>query len=340
MHLTLRPLAYASLLLLACKPIEPGSDTGASTGVDTGGDETLGNSSATGGDPTTPPSATTTVDPSSPTATFPTTTPTTDVTSEPTFPTTPTSVTDDPSDPSLSTSTTVDPSFPDTSSSTFPDPDETTFDPDCPDVPNQPQDSECTDASGCGCASGNCFLVPILGGWCGECLVDSDCGDGGCTVPDPLNSLGSVCNAGQKGDGCMTDAVCHDPAAPECASILSIPGIIEVSTCGQCATNADCPAQAPNCTPAYDIGHFTGVTFCAADGSVPNNSGCNPIDDGVPADAACVSGHCGVANVMGLLKVGICGECDADSDCLPGETCTEPVVDLDASVLIGSVCQQ
>ncbi len=336
MHLTLRPLALASLLLLACKPIEPGSDTSASTGMDSGSDETLGNSSATEGDPTSPPSLTTTVDPSDPTSPPNPTTPTTqtsDVTNEPTVPTTPTSLTDDPSDPSLSTSTTVDP---DTSSSTFPD--DTTFDPDCPDIPRQPQDSECTDPSGCGCASGNCFVVPILGGWCGECLVDSDCPNGGCTVPDPINSVGSFCNGGKKGDGCMTDDVCNDPSAPECATILSIPGIIEVSTCGECATNADCPAQTPNCTPAYDIGHFTGVNFCAADGSIPNDTGCNPEDDGMPADKACMSGHCGVANVMGLLKVGICGECDADSDCMPGETCTDPQVDLNANVLVGSVC--
>ena len=46
----------------------------------------------------------------------------------------------------------------------------------------------------CGCASGLCFLVPILGGWCGECLVDADCGNGGCTIPDPISSVGATCN--------------------------------------------------------------------------------------------------------------------------------------------------
>jgi hypothetical protein len=41
---------------------------------------------------------------------------------------------------------------------------------------------------------------------------------------------------------------------------------------------------------------------------------------------------------MGLVKLGICGQCNSDADCSMGQTCTDPQVDLDTSLLIGSVC--
>lgn len=41
---------------------------------------------------------------------------------------------------------------------------------------------------------------------------------------------------------------------------------------------------------------------------------------------------------MGLLKMGICGQCNSNADCDPGKTCTDPQVDLDNSVLIGATC--
>ena len=225
---------------------------------------------------------------------------------------------------STSTSTTT------TESSTFPP--ETT-DPNCPDPQGQPQDAQCTDSSGCGCASGNCFLVPILGGWCGECLVDGDCPGGGCTVPDPLGSVGAVCNTGQKGDGCMSSAVCNDPTADVCGVVLDVPGITTVATCGEC-DGGGC-GQGEGCAPVYDIGHFTGVKECVPEGSVPNDGGCEPDSDG----AVCDSGFCGTATIMGLVKVGICGECNENADCPMGQTCSDPVVDLDQGVLVGSVCE-
>ena len=339
-RLALVPLwLLAGLTSLACKPSDPGSDTSASTGASfTAGDETFGMGVTS--DPTRPPEPTTTestvtADPSLPTVP---TGPTSDVTTDPTAP--PTITADPSSDPSGTESASEsDPTFP---LDLPPDNSETTFDPNCPDPPNQPHSADCTDASGCGCASGRCFLVPILGGFCSECLVDADCGAGGCTVPDVLNSVGAVCNMGEEGAGCMSDDVCNDPSASHCATIVEVPGIITVATCGECTTNADCPAQLPNCTPAYDIGHLTGVTFCAADGSVPNNSGCNLEDDGMGnpvGNKACQTGHCGDAVVMGLLHVGICGACNQNSDCMPNETCSDPVVDLEMGTLIGAICQ-
>ncbi|MFY0536932.1 hypothetical protein [Nannocystis pusilla] len=42
---------------------------------------------------------------------------------------------------------------------------------------------------------------------------------------------------------------------------------------------------------------------------------------------------------MGLLKLGICGQCNSDADCPVNQKCSDPLVDLDMGLLIGSVCQ-
>jgi hypothetical protein len=213
----------------------------------------------------------------------------------------------------------------------------------CNDTPNQPINSSCTDPTGCGCDTEKCFVVPALGGFCGECLEDADCTEktgGGCSVPNPIAGIGATCNMGGAGDGCMSDDVCVDPANGTCGVLLQVPGIITVATCGQCEVNADCtdPALA-NCTPTYIVEDFKGKLDCVADNSVENNFGCSLEDVmGDPAgNKACKSGFCGEASVMGLLKLGICGECNSDADC-NGGTCTDPQVDLDNGTLIGSVC--
>jgi len=205
----------------------------------------------------------------------------------------------------------------------------------------QPVNSPCTDSSGCGCDTEKCFVVPALGGFCGECLVDGDCAPGGCSVPNPIAGVGATCNDGLPGEGCMSDDVCTDAANGICGTLLEVPGIITVATCGQCKANADCTeAGLANCSPTYDVPNFKGKLDCVADGSVPNNLGCSLEDDGGnPAgNKACESGFCGEASVMGLLKLGVCGECNADSDCPMGQMCSDPAVDLDMGALVGSVC--
>lgn len=202
----------------------------------------------------------------------------------------------------------------------------------CNDVPNQPQDAACTDSSGCGCSSGKCFVVPALGGFCGECLGDADCDGGGCTAANPFTGVGPVCNDGGPGDGCQSDAVCSDPGNDVCATIVEVPGIITVSTCGECETNADCGGQTPVCAPKYDLANFSGRFDCVASGSVPNSGGCQ-------SDAACASGHCGEASIMGLLQLGVCGECVTDGDCSPGEQCSDAQVDLQSGQVFGATCQ-
>ena len=211
----------------------------------------------------------------------------------------------------------------------------------CQDPPDQPQDAACSDLSGCGCASGKCFLVPILGGLCSECLDDDDC-PGGCTAPNPIAGVGATCNLGEPGAGCNSDATCRNTCAATCGLVLSVQGIIDVSTCGQCETNADClSAKRPNCSPDYDVAGFGGQLSCKPDHSIPNNVGCSLTDDGMGeplGNHACQSGKCGEASVMGQLKLGICGECNANADCPNGQVCSDPMVDLNGGTLIGSVC--
>lgn len=226
------------------------------------------------------------------------------------------------------TTTDVDPSTTSTTNTT------TTTDPgNCQDIPNQSDDSPCTDPSGCGCSSGKCFIVPALGGFCGECLVDADCQGGGCSIPNPIAGTGAECNMGLPGDGCQTDAVCSEPSHDLCAEVILVPGIINVSTCSQCLTNADCGAGLV-CAPTFDIPHFTGKNDCVPPGSVPDDQGC--LADG--GASACASGHCGEASLMGLFQFGVCGECSSDNDCPPGAICSDPEVDLDSGALIGAEC--
>ena len=214
----------------------------------------------------------------------------------------------------------------------------------CADVEGQAMDAVCKDASGCGCASMKCFNVPFFNGFCSECLADADCDGGGCTVPNPVAMKGATCNKGEPGAGCETNDVCADPANGICGKLLDVPGIISVSTCGECASNADCvdPALA-NCTPTYDVKNFSGKYVCVGDATVPQDGGCNlaPDDMNKPVgNKACASGFCGTADVMGILKLGVCGECNSNDDCVQmgKKTCTAAVVDLNAAALIGSTC--
>ena len=93
-----------------------------------------------------------------------------------------------------------------------------------------PDGASCTSAGEC--LSGNCYLVPFLGGYCGECNEDADCPDGGCTPPNPFDNGGSTCNMGEAGGGCESDEVCMDGLS--CGTVLDLLGLITISTCGEC----------------------------------------------------------------------------------------------------------
>jgi hypothetical protein len=205
-------------------------------------------------------------------------------------------------------------------------------------VEPQPDGSMCSADEEC--QSDSCFVVPLLGGLCGECKTDADCDKGGCTIPNPLAGQGATCNEGQAGAGCETDDVCVDPNNPSCGLVLDATPIIKVQTCGECKENADCTDDAlPNCSPEISVADFSGILTCVADGSVANNSACNHVEDGgVPiGNAACESGMCGVATVMGVVKIGVCGECFTDADC-DGGTCQDAYVDTETGDLFGATC--
>ena len=41
---------------------------------------------------------------------------------------------------------------------------------------------------------------------------------------------------------------------------------------------------------------------------------------------------------MGLLNLGVCGECSTDADCGPGQSCSAPAIDTNQGTLIGAMC--
>ncbi len=194
-------------------------------------------------------------------------------------------------------------------------------------APTCSQDSQCPQGQ-------VCYLVPLLGGTCGECKVDADCPDGGCTAPNLIQGLGSVCNTGQLCDGCEDDSSCNDPDYPYCGLVIDAAGILQVKTCGECADDSHCPEDRPNCSPVIeDIGRFSGVRHCVADCSIPLDQACE-----LGNDASCQSGTCSKAVIMGVIEVGVCGECVSDEDCAPGEACLPAEVDINAETVSGSQC--
>jgi len=194
-----------------------------------------------------------------------------------------------------------------------------------------------TCTSNCECASGNCYLVPFVGGQCGECdnvEGDMDCAEitgGGCTPPNPFEGNGSTCNNGELGGGCQSSEVCEEGLV--CSTVLDLlSGVITISTCSNCETDNDC--EAPNiCAPVVDVAEFSGINDCVAPDSLPQDSYCNLGDNG---DAAC-EGICSVVDVEGITEIGACGECVDDNDC-NGGTCVPGSFDLGGGTLSGSSC--
>jgi hypothetical protein len=205
-----------------------------------------------------------------------------------------------------------------------------TTDPTGGDLPNGAMCSEDFE-----CQSAMCYVIGILGGICGECKVDSDCIDGGCTHANPLAMppTGSFCNQGDYGEDCMSDAVCLD--GMQCVVGIDLPGVLTVSTCSQCATDFDC-ADGWSCEPDVAIGALTAVWRCVAPGTLANGQSCDFEDE--TGDASCQSGQCAIADLMGLLLVGVCSPCDEDGDCGMGEVCEPPQVDLNTNTLVPGSC--
>jgi hypothetical protein len=287
-------LLTASVFAIGCGPVVDGQD---------GGDD---DSSGTDGTATTATTATTASTTVGPTTTSADTTATTSMTTSPPNPIEPTSAS--------TVTVTTDPS--DTSD---------------PTGEGLPDGSACDD--GLQCASGACYVIPVLGGICGQCESDADCEGGGCTLPNPLAfpPTPSACNAGAYGAGCESDAACADGLL--CADAIDVPGIVTVSTCSECRDSGDC-AMGWTCEPDLAIAALTGVLRCVAPGTLANGQTCDLAGGG--GDIACGSGHCEAADVMGVLQVGVCSACGSDADCGDASVCIPPEVSLDGGAVPGA----
>lgn len=180
------------------------------------------------------------------------------------------------------------------------------------------------------CSSGNCYLVPLLGGQCGECNQDSDCDGGGCTPPNPFEAWGSFCNAGELGGGCESDEACAGGLS--CSTVLDLLGVIVVNRCGVCESDAACGDQI--CASLVDVSEFGGYRDCIDPSSLPQDAYCDLVGNG---NDACGSGICSTVDIMGFAEIGACGECNDDSDCEFG-TCNLGQFVLDNGTLLGSTC--
>lgn len=195
-----------------------------------------------------------------------------------------------------------------------------------------PNGAMCDDNAGC--ESGFCYYISVLGGICGECNADTDCPSGGCSLPNPLAQppVGAHCNMGEPGAGCMSDDICQD--GYQCATILEVPGILEAATCSECLTDADC-TDGQLCSPTYDILNISGQKMCVDPGTVENGQGCDHLGTG---NDACASGLCATVDIMGLLQVGVCGDCSVDVDCTPPDVCLPADIDIATGAVTPPTC--
>jgi hypothetical protein len=181
------------------------------------------------------------------------------------------------------------------------------------------------------CSSGNCYLLPFLGGTCGECNEDADCEIAGCSPPNPFDASPSVCNMGELGGGCESDEVCAGDLS--CANALDLLGLVQINSCSACLDDSECGDQI--CAAIVDISQFAGHRDCIDPLSLPQSSYCELEGNG---NEACTSGICSVVDVMGLAELGACGECNVDADC-NGGVCVPGEFLLDAATLLGSTCR-
>lgn len=170
------------------------------------------------------------------------------------------------------------------------------------------------------CASSLCYDTGILGGYCGECLTEDDCPNGGCTIPNPLAEppTGALCNDGSFGGGCNTNAGCQLELT--CSDVIEVPGLgYALRGCGDCQSDADCGGGTQaRCVPQIEFETVTGGRTCITPGGLAIGSSCDPQDDG---DSWCASGHCDKVTIFPGFDYGVCGQCKLDEDCELGQTC-------------------
>ncbi|NJK31373.1 MAG: hypothetical protein HC927_02555 [Deltaproteobacteria bacterium] len=174
-----------------------------------------------------------------------------------------------------------------------------------------------------------CNGVPMLGfAVCSECGSDSDCDGGNCT----LSTNGYFeCGDGSAGQMCETDMACGDGLY--CAEVVNLGGLFNGNFCSECEDDSHCE-NGQLCSPMIefmDLMNIGGEKTCVDPGTVPDGQLCDADGNG---DEACM-GHCTTASLMGLIEVGVCGECETDADCMGG-TCMEATIGFDG--FAGSTC--
>lgn len=173
-----------------------------------------------------------------------------------------------------------------------------------------------------------CNGIPGFGGICSECANDADCPMGNCTF------LGAYfgCGDGGVGQQCQSDAVCADDLF--CAEVVNLGGLFNGNFCSECKVDADCP-DGQLCAPQIefmDLMNVSGQRACIEPNSAPNDQLCDANGSG---DEQC-EGFCTSADIMGLIEVGICGDCETTGDCPDGMTCMPAMISF--SGFSGSTC--
>lgn len=184
------------------------------------------------------------------------------------------------------------------------------------------------------CESGICYET-ALGNICSECGSAMDCVDADAGINCTFNGTFFECSDGAAGEMCDDMASCMDGLF--CSKVVDTGGLIPDQFCSECDTSEHCD-DPQICNPVFvpDIMMPMGQNICTDPGTVELDAFCDHEGDG---DAACMSGHCVVADIMGLIMLGVCGECDTSDDCAMGETCTEPMVDAQTFMVSGSRCE-
>lgn len=174
-----------------------------------------------------------------------------------------------------------------------------------------------------------CNGVPQLGfAVCSECASDADCAGGNCTLT-PNGYF--ECGDGSLGQMCETDAACGDGLY--CAEVVNLGGLVNGNFCSTCKDDSMC-MNGQLCAPMIeftDLMNIGGQRSCVDPKSVPNDQVCDQNGNG---DQAC-EGFCTVASLMGLIEIGVCGECETDADCMGG-TCMP--AQLGGGGVSGSAC--
>jgi hypothetical protein len=195
----------------------------------------------------------------------------------------------------------------------------------------QPNGAQCQNDDQC--ESMNCYTsVILMGGVCSDCNEDSDCMEAGtgisCTISATM--MFAVCEDGSTGDNCSSEDACQEELF--CEDLIPIPGILP-GFCSDCAESSDC-MNGDICSPTIDLMTFSGQKGCVAPGSVQNGELCPLME--ADGDMACMSGKCAEVTIMGIVQLGVCGECEEDGDCMMGQTCMPG--ELGMGGIAGSTC--